>query len=125
MKNGAAERMRRLHGKGGWSIEVRGAEALAPGVYWAIHRYDPPRRWLELVKQRPTSPDGRAATTAIDEVRLPDGQLGCAFGVVVKTEHGNFRRATDEQRRSVGDLLPVGGVRLELVSNLRREKKSR
>jgi hypothetical protein len=85
----------RLHGTGGggWSIEVRGAEGLAPGPYWALFVCGarPGWGWLELAKHRPSF-NGKAATGGPNQAfTTPSGHSAQLFGVVVGTANRGVR----------------------------------
>jgi hypothetical protein len=105
-----ASEVMRLESRYGVGPEIRGAEGLPPGTYWAVHFVEPVRldSWLELFRERPSKPDGHVAHRAGDRVQLPDGRLGLVWGPVVKQKNGKVRHAREGERLRAGKLRLVG-----------------
>jgi hypothetical protein len=94
------------------TIEIRGADELPAGTYWALHVSDPDRNatWLELVKRRPLGIDGKAAVKFSDRVKLADGRVGLLFSIVTIQKNRKVRPARAGERLAAGALVPVAAL---------------
>jgi hypothetical protein len=91
------------------ATEVRGADELPPGPYWALYVCGERRGtgWLELVKHRP-SRDGKVVLgPGGGLVTSPSGREAAVYGVVVITEDRSVRFPTDAERIAAGRLMAV------------------
>ena len=97
----AARRKRKLRFQ---RVEVRFAEDLPPGIYWAIYCCQPFGRseWFVLQRERPTY-EGKARVKPHTIVG-PRRQLE---GVVVLTADRRLRWADASERLAAGDLALV------------------
>jgi hypothetical protein len=90
------------------TFEIRGADELPAGTYWALwFRDDRGADWLELVKQRPRRVDGKAAVRLGDRVELPDGRVGLFFTIVTIQKNRKVRLARAAERLAAGRLVAV------------------
>ncbi len=97
-------------------LEIRGADELAPGPYWAISCVDAwhRRQWLHLQKKRPVV-GGRAVVRWRDDAALPSPWPGASpdayecrvWGVLVTQRDRRVRQPYARERLAVGDLGAV------------------
>jgi hypothetical protein len=95
------------------AVEIRGADELPPGPYWAIDCHDAWgwRQWLHLQKERPTV-GGRAIVRWEEHSSLPMPWPGVTadtyrcrvWGVLVIQRNRKVRKPYARDRLAVGDL---------------------
>ncbi len=94
-------------------LEVRGADELPAGIYWALYVRGPTgpgTGWLELVAHQPWNNGKAWLGPAPGAMTAPSGAPAVVFGVVVIEPDRSVRDATPEERVRAGGLVSLAST---------------